>query len=375
MRSWKGSGTPVLAMLVACGGLERAQTGDPITQAPPTRLEAEVAFANDEHRLLAVDRAGTGYALSEAFGSSRLLASVDGLRTWVDRGRLPSGQSFRVTAALSNGTLLADTTASSGHVLARSTDGGATWTNVLALGRMSLLTTNSVGELGGAVFLVEYQAYTDASVPIRLWASEDDGATWSKRHVFEGRRHAHGLQTDPDSGTIWVFFGDDEVRTGMERSVDGGRTFARAVEGAPGSAVDAVVTPGGLLYGQDIVYGETRPALVLLSDGAPRRLVELPGPSYSILALREGGYILGITREPGGDVYADGDESAHLLGSSDGRTVNGLFSYPRAKSGYARADVHWQLPSGEVVVELGNVEPVGGGYGYQLLTVRRRLVE
>jgi len=139
------------------------------------------------------------------------------------------------------------------------------------------------------------------------------------------------------------------------------------VDGPWGVAVDGIITPPGLLFGSDTLYGPDFPSVRRV--GANDELIEmtrLPGPSYSVLRLRDGGYLMGTTRETGGDVYAPGDEAAHLFMSTDGRTWKEFMAYPRLlPDDYARADAYWQLPSGEVLLQLTNVQ--GIGTGFQLL--------
>jgi len=80
--------------------------------------------------------------------------------------------------ALSDGTLIADLSESSGHALARSADHGATWTDVLKTGQYRMLTPHSIAELDGEVYFVEYQVSPPArcSVPVEV---ADRARTWT----------------------------------------------------------------------------------------------------------------------------------------------------------------------------------------------------
>jgi photosystem II stability/assembly factor-like uncharacterized protein len=384
-----------LILVSACGSGGSSSTGQPppstsqsITDKPSYRPSPKIVrWLPDEDRLaitvtrtardirfLAVGKDGTAFATTTGGGQGQLYASTDNARTWQRRGEPLQSGSFRVMTALSSGTLLADIAHTTGHVIARSNDGGRTWTEVLPIGAMSLLTPHSVDELDGTVFLGEYQAYTDASVPVKLWASADDGRSWELRQTFADRRHCHGVRVDPVSHTLWVFFGDNEQRTGMVRSKDGGRTFEKVLIGRAGSAVDAVFTPQGILFGQDVVFGSD-PSYVQLFTGhdQPQRLLRLPGPSYSIHPSPVGGLLLTTTREPAGDVYLPGDDSAHLLVSADGSKWEDVMQLPRIGTlSYGRANIYWTLPSKEVVLQTSDVQPVGDGYGYLLLKVERQ---
>jgi hypothetical protein len=324
-------------------------------------------------KFLAVDPSGTAYAIKLSSGSNDLWASTDDARSWRRRSSAPMNSGFRTITVLDNGTLLADvmggTDLAPEHQVARSTDQGRHWDSVLTLGPMSLLTPHSLAQLNGTVFVGEYQAFTNTSVPVRLWASTDGGATWELRHIFDDRRHCHGVRSDPSHNALWMFFGDNEQRTGMLRSLDGGFTFQTMLTGGAGSAVDAIFTKHGIIWGQDVVFGSSPSFISVLDEGGNTRLVaRLPGPSYSVHAVMPGGYLMGTTREPAGDVYSPTDDAAHVLSSPDGLSWENLLDLPRNDTtDYARADIYWTLPTGEVVLQLYNAGPVGNSYGYSLL--------
>jgi hypothetical protein len=330
----------------------------------------DVTHTDIAHVFQAVDPMGTSYATSLADPSRTLLfASTDG-RNWIPRGVHAAG-AFDVMTALANGALLADTFEAVGHVIARSTDRGATWQDILRLGNYRALTPHSFAELDGMVYLLEYQSFTQDSTPIRLYASLDGGATWTTRFIFNG----HRLRADPSTHVLWALFGDSEAQSGIYRSTDAGRSWQLLLGGQDGIAVDATPLPGGgLLFGQDILFLPRRPSVVRL-DSAGRYTILAPfiGPSYSIHALEQGGFVVGTARERIGDIYPPAEVSAHLYGSADGVTWTRLLDYPWLDPNdyYVRADVYWELPTHELVLTLYNAAGFGpGGRGYQLL--RRR---
>ncbi len=347
-------------------GAEVAQRlGHEPPEEPSRKMTLKVTLTSSSHDVLTVDSAGTVFAVNREMGRALLWASTDNARSWQPRGRHPQGSSFQVMTSLKDGTLLADTLAQDGmHALARSTDNGATWSDVLPLGLFRMLQPGNIRELHGTVFFGEYQVFAIES-PIRIWASTDGGATWKVRATLTGRRHCHSLVADAEQGVLWAMMGD--ARGGLLRSVDDGVTWRAVVDGPWGVAVDGIITPPGLLFGSDTLYGPDFPSVRRV--GANDEMIEmtrLPGPSYSVLRLRDGGYLMGTTRETGGDVYAPGDEAAHLFMSTDGRTWEEFMAYPRLlPDDYARADAYWQLPSGEVLLQLTNVQ--GIGTGFQLL--------
>jgi hypothetical protein len=330
-------------------------------------LSVEISYRDTARRFLAVDPDGTAYAT--ALGENgTVYASRDG-RAWELRSARSDGAPFMVATALSSGVLLADTVQGSGNVIVRSADGGRTWQDVLPLGRFRILTPHHVAELAGEVFLLEYQSFTGDNTPIHLWVSQDEGLTWSVRALFLDHRHGHGLLADPASGALWLFFGD---RTGATYfSMDQGRTltFVRtALDG--GCFVDAVATPTGILGGMDTLFQPLYPMVVRLGrDGSYQQLAALPGPSYSFHRLSGGGYLVGAAREAAGDVYPD--DSAHVLASTDGLTYAEVLAFPSLGGGDpARADVYWELSTGEPVLELRNAEGFSDAGGFAILRVK-----
>ncbi|WP_338871345.1 GDSL-type esterase/lipase family protein [Myxococcus stipitatus] len=334
-------------------------------EEPPRTMTVKVALTNASHDVLTVDTAGTVFAVNRGMGRAHLWASTDNARSWQPRGTHPRGSSFQVMTSLKDGTLLADTLGQDGmHALARSTDHGVTWSDVLPLGLFRMLQPGNIRELRGTVFFGEYQVFAIES-PIRIWVSRNGGATWKVRATLTGRRHCHSLVADPEQGVLWAMMGD--ARGGLLRSVDDGVTWRTVVDGLRGVATDGIITPLGLLFGADTLYRPAIPSIRRVqSNDEMVEMTRLPGPSYSVLRLRDGGYLMGTTRETGGDVYAPGDETAHVFMSADGRTWKEFMAYPRLlPDDYARADTYWQLPSGEALLKLTNVR--GIGTGFQLL--------
>ncbi len=216
--------------------------------------------------------------------------------------------------------------------------------------------------------MAEYQTFTNSNATLRIWASEDRGRTWSTRATFTASRHAHGMVADPARHALWVYFGDTTPQCGIYRSTDAGRTWTKLLSNQEADVVDATVLPNGdLLFGQDISYLPELPSVARLTPtGGYTALARIVGPSYSIQALRGGGFVVGSAHEPGGDIYPAGDDNAYLYGSPDGVSWKKLLTYARNNSSETgRIDVYFQLPSGELVLRLDYVTP--GTHGYQLL--------
>ena len=338
-------------------------------------LSAEIAFTETKFDLLAVGPDGAAYASNLLESGGDVWASGNG-REWQRRGSM-AGATFWTMTSLSDGTLLADVATASGHALARSIDRGATWTAVLSTGKYRALTPHSFAELDGAAYFLEYQVFTSASTPIRLWRSTDSGATWTVRQTFEGHRHGHGLAADPARHALWAFFGDTDAQSGTFRSADAGASWTAIVAGVQdGDIVDAVVLPdGSLLCGQDISYQPPRPAIARIAlDGTVTHHITLPSASYSTHAVGAGGYVVGATYEVDNDISPLGWTRGSLWGSGDGEHWEKLLDVPQLDpTDDVRTDVYWELPSGELVVNVRNAFGFGpGGRGYMLLRTNRR---
>jgi len=380
-------------LLAACGGnsngrsdpdagtlSENGDSGQDPPKDPGHTLDAGIALeATITHTeigfdLLAVDPAGTAYGLNLAGNDTDLWSTRDG-RTWERRGSA-KGSSFRRMTALSDGTLLADVSTAAGYAIARSTDHGVTWTTVLSTGVYRTVTPHSFAELDGAAYYLEYQVFTNASTPINLWRSTDSGATWSVRTTFDGHRHGHGLAPDPARHALWAYFGDSTVQSGAYRSTDGGATWTAVLaDTQDGDIVDAVVlSDGSLLCGQDISFLPPQPSIARIGiDGSITRYLTLPSASYSTHAVGSGGYVVGATYERGADVTPDGWTRGTLWGSGDGEHWDKLLEVPQLDPADVRTDVYWELPSGELVVNVRNALGFGpGGVGYMLLRTSRR---
>jgi hypothetical protein len=379
MVDYNGAGQPIDRFVVTdppagSGGTGGGtpDAGTPDAGVSGTQLTLAPVYTDTSKIFMAVDSAGTAYSVSLS-DQTTVLASSDA-RSWSSRGRHPSGAAFFLMSPLASGALLADVIHDGSHHLARSTDHGANWTDVLDFNGYRMLTPHNVAELDGAVFVLEYQDFTESATTIRLWRSLDDGQTWSVRHSWTTHRHGHGLIADPAHHALWALFGDTDAQSGTERTTDAGGTFTLMLSGQPGDVVDGfALSDGSILFGQDISYLPPTPHIArLTSSGGYSELASLPGPSYGAHAIRSGGYLVSAEREPGGDIYPAGEISAHVFASLDGTHWADLLDYPWANSNdIVRADVYFELPSGLLVLELYNASGFGP-QGYQLLQVGRR---
>ncbi|MCP3139512.1 sialidase family protein [Pyxidicoccus xibeiensis] len=356
------------------GGTPGTDGGTPVpdggTSGPFT---LEPVHTNTTHEVLAVDGAGTVYALALGSSRSRLVASTDGGRTFTPRGQ--DGGSLWTMAAMKNGTLLAVVSRSGVYSLQRSTDGGSTWKDPVSLGNYRAQGPRSFAELGSTFFFLEYQTFTSSSVPVRLWASGDGGATWAVRSTLTAHRHGYSLFSDVTTGALWATLGSSKTQSAVLRSADGGRTWSTVLGGYAANGVAGVVqSDGSLLLGQSTLYQPEYPKLLrLFPSGRVDALLQLPGPVYSLLPVPGGGWAMGTGWASSGDVHAPGDVYARIFISGNGVSWAEALRYERLSStAFARADVWGVLSTGELLVRMENVRGFGtSGMGFQVLRVKR----
>jgi hypothetical protein len=334
----------------------------------PGGPQATMTLIRPGYAVRAVDRSGIAYAIQLNADDSVLWTSNDNLRSVQTLSR--GYGAFAQMQVLSSGALLADLVHSEDHSIARSADGGRTWQKVLATGSYRMLQPGNIAELGGTVFFGEYQTVSQLAT-LHLWASQDEGRTWAQRQVWNGYRHVHGVIADPTRNELWAILGDPTG--GLFRSRNLGQTFTEVINAPDGVGVHAALNSRGLIYGTDAIFAPATPGIVQVArDDTYRFVASLPGPAYSIMRHSSGVLLMGITNEPSGDLYP-GEVNVYLFGSyDDGVTWQQLLRLPRNdRQGFARLDVRWELPTGEVVIELENVQLTGGG-GYALLALRPR---
>jgi photosystem II stability/assembly factor-like uncharacterized protein len=268
---------------------------------------------------LAVDPGDSSAVYAAAFGIYR---SADGGRTW---SALPGSPAFSGPIVLDPrrpGTILVTSASplqlSPGSALARSLDGGATWTYVTPPGGQ----TNEGLPLALAA---------DGTLYTAGFRSADDGTTWAPTAPLDA--FASALALDPGSpGTLYAA----SLDRGVFRSTDGARSWQGASRGLRATGIAAV-------------------AVAPTPPGRPDLYVEVPlvgllrarrNPPVSWLRLEAIDLPTFVTVDPGrpSTLYAstfDDDEGGRILKSED----NG---------------VTWRalaLPSGCVIVTTVAVDP------------------
>ena len=134
----------------------------------------------------------------------------------------------------------------------------------------------------GRILFGEYFR-NDSRVPVRVYASDDDGQSWRVIHEFPaGRiRHVHALIEDPYRGDVWLCTGDLDHELFLARSSDGGQHFDIVGGGSQTwRACCVLFTPEHVYWGADTskyvehrnIYrlrrGEAEPEPLQAVDGA-----------------------------------------------------------------------------------------------------------
>jgi len=138
----------------------------------------------------------------------------------------------------------------------RSTNGGASFVEVLDLNRSANdgMIISMTEDASGNLYAAEY-----ANVPpARLWKSTDGGATWSSLRSWDAR-HLHAVKFNSYNGWLYVVIGEDVSGTTEHqtvwRSKDAGTNWQLIV--ARGSGTDTKYLPIEFI-GNDVYLGQDR---------------------------------------------------------------------------------------------------------------------
>src|SRR6478736_5576937 len=193
---------------------------------------ASTVVTNPNFETLAVDPSGVAWGTPTA-NKSQLWKSGDEGATWTQvTGWNAIGKQPWYITPLQSGALLAAYNTGTNWAIARSADGGATWTTVLLLPcmnqsctlRYTTLTQKSITQGDGYVFLGTYNNNPATVNTNYIYRSGDDGQTWSVVNTPTTMRHIHGLAFDQSKHRLYVF-GGDSVGDGLWYSSDDGSTL------------------------------------------------------------------------------------------------------------------------------------------------------
>lgn len=181
-------------------------------------------------------RGDTLYAATTDGAPSAVARSFDGGQTWTPGGGGAIGRPVAVLARPGGVVLVA----MNGNGLFRSPDTGATW--AVPAGLPSDAWIGALADDGSAVFALVGAGLTENG----LWRSLDEGASWAR--VGPAVSVGQGGEALLVEGPLVVA----ATGSGVLRSVDGGQTWATPAglpSGASFRATDLLRTPGGLLLG------------------------------------------------------------------------------------------------------------------------------
>jgi hypothetical protein len=168
-----------------------------------------------------------------------LWRSTDDLRTWRLVWLGPAGSHVERALRLATGRVLIEVvTATNAHRIMRSTTRTATRFStrfVLPSGSFLHFSTSwgeysPIGSKRRTIYISEYGNQPN---PVHLWASTNDGRSFSPIFVLPGSttssperiRHFHGVFLDPYTRWLWVAIGDTPPQPRIGYSKDGGRSF------------------------------------------------------------------------------------------------------------------------------------------------------
>jgi len=298
-------------------------TWNPVFDGQPIASIGAVEVAPSNPNIL---YAGTGEsdirsALSSGDG---VYKSSDAGKTWKHIGLRDTRQISRIVIDPRNPDIVY--VGALGHAYApndergvfKSTDGGATWTHVLAKGPTVGVSDLAVAVANPTVLFAgtwsphrpPWSTYAPLQGPGGgIYRSTDSGTTWTQlsgNGLPDGEWGRVGVAVAPDGNRVYALL-DAGKKSGLYRSDDGGNTWTLANG-------DSRITSRGW-YFMGITVDPNNPDLIYM-------------PNIALLRSEDGGKTIQIVRgAPGGDDYhqlwVDPKNSAHLiLGTDQGTTVS-----------------------------------------------------
>lgn len=327
-----------------------------LERRPVLSIDRQYPNAYIDHKLVYVDDTimyGVGHDLSLRSSSDggvswgAPLSNSGGLGYWAKSGM------FLKTAA---GSLL--TTYHpfdlSAPKIQRSTDGGKTWTDVVAAQtNVDYLGVNSIAQdpVSGYLYLTEYVTVSAATqATFKISRSTDDGATWTAFHTFQrdatanpttAVRHGHSIQWDPIEQRMWFLCGDSEAAAGQYRVNAAGTDIEPVITNAQlnqslgeyAGAVGVMFFPDYIAWGVDQVSTSTLLRMNRNQIGASNPVV-VQGPQvqttcfYTVQTMSDSSeWLMTTSNEDGGGGRLDNGMHIYRV-ADDGATVDEIASIP-----------------------------------------------
>lgn len=211
---------------------------------------------------------GGNYNIWAGNYNNGLWHSTDQLRTWRLVWQGPAGSHVERALRTSSRAVLIEVVDSNGaHRIMRSATRVAhrfKTTFNLPTGSFLHFSTSwgQYSAVGGSRRTIYAAEYGDHPDPVHLWASHNDGRSFSTILSLRGRtsgvadriRHFHGVFLDPYSHKLWVAIGDNTPEPRIGYSNDGGRSFTWVTQGTyPQSrAVSLMFAKDAVYWGTDV---------------------------------------------------------------------------------------------------------------------------
>ena len=336
----------LLSFLVIPGSVGRAATP-----------AATIVLTNPSFQTQAVDVNGVAWGQPMA-ARSQLWRSVDEGASWTQvSGWNAIGRRPMYITPLASGALLVAYDTGFHWAIARSGDGGASWTTVLTLPciqadctvRYTTLSQDAIVEGDGYVFLGTYNNASAGANTNYIYRSADDGRTWAASNTTTNLRHIHGLAFDSAAHRLYVLSGDTPG-TGVLYSADDGSTLQPLCADYRCVAIESIIDGGSLIFGTDNPGGTNHIVELDSTAGTHVDLDAIAYPSYS--AERVGNtWLVAETHEAGAAIT---DPQIHLYGSNDGGTSwSVLYAATIPGSGDYEMHIENVYPNGDIVVDVG----------------------
>jgi len=237
----------------------------------PLLIATPVTITKTGTNASASQNSATGKFYGSSTANGHYMTSMD-LVTWADQTYSPStytpslmGLEFDLAYMYAYSTL--------GRIWRAPLDVFNDWTEITVPGKGPLTTgrPGSLCALGSGVLI--YGNYTSGGGDgAHLWRSTDAGATWTEVLTLAAAKHVHAVRLNPATGVIWATVGDAGwPGLGLYKSINAGLTWTLMSSNDYG--IDIVFVPATARRGALVAMegdGINRPLLMAYpQDGAP----------------------------------------------------------------------------------------------------------